>query len=388
MKLAVATALSLITVWRLPTSRGTAQQRAGTLVLLFLTLAALVLDLDVRRAIDTSSGVADLSILLGHLAGLLTIVSGLEFAAAVTDADARRRTLLRRAEIAIAAAMTCMVVLFAVIPRRHDRPDFGGWRGGDLAVVGYQMLFQTCVGIGLCAALPFLARQRRSARPGPLRTALLLMWLGVAIGIVYVVSRMWTVLKQGLGLTTPIDGAVYNVGTGLLLQLTLLLVAVSAAIRLTYRCANYLRRHVAYYRLRGLWTTLTRAVPGTVLSPPPHPLVAFFAFRSMELLLYRRTVEIRDAQLELINRVPEETREAARTTLLEHGLDDDLALDACVLDIALGLSTDPAPAPNHGALSWSKAASLDGEVAILLDLSALLRNPAVKASTVDSRPVR
>jgi hypothetical protein len=378
MTLTIAlTPLWLVTLWRLPVLRGTSQQRYGTLVLLFITASATTMDRAVRRAIDSLTSVADLTILLGHFLMLSAIVAALELAAAATGADRSLRSWLRRSEAAIAAAMACMVVLFIIIPRRQQEPDFGGWHSRAIEVISYEMLVQACLGIGLCVSLSFLARHWRSASRGPLRTTLLLLWLGAAAAVGYVLQRMWNVLKRGFGEVTPVDSAIFFAGTFILLPTALVLGCASTIVPLIHRYGRLLHKQVDYHRLGELWTTLTAAAPGTVLAPPPHPLVAALSIRSTELLLYRRAVEIRDAQMELTSHVPPQMRDAVETVLRQHG-HDDLALDACYLHIGLYFSRRRAAhRANPDASSWSTATDLDGEVAGLLTLARLIRNPII-----------
>ncbi|TCO62263.1 MAB_1171c family putative transporter [Actinocrispum wychmicini] len=370
----VLSLLWLVVLWRLPALWQSRQQRLITMLLMFVAASATLMHPAVRRTTDAGIGVPDLSILLSHLVGLLVIITAVQFTSAVTGASRPRRTPLRHSKAVAAVVAVCMVALFIAVPRRFDRPDFGVWQGGDIRVVAYMLLFHVSLGVGLCLALSFLVRHWRSASRGPLRTALLLLWLAVAVAIPYVVNRVWATLRQGFG-ADPIADPVYHMVFSLTEQVFLLLGALSALVPLTGRLGALIRRHVAYHRLRDLWTTLTNAVPGTVLSPPPHPL-SVLAFRTMELLLYRRAVEIRDAQLELIHKVPRAIRDTAEAELSRHGFDHELALDACTLRIALGIK-DRAPATSPCALHWTTATGLDDEIAALLTLSNLMRDTTI-----------
>ncbi|MFE2753100.1 DUF6545 domain-containing protein [Actinosynnema sp. NPDC059335] len=148
----------------------------------------------------------------------------------------------------------------------------------------------------------------------------------------------------------------------------------TAAVRLGHR------RRVAYRRLTGLWTELTGAVPGAVLLPPPHRFVTLLPTRSIHLLLYRRTVEIRDAQLELTGRVPHTLADAVQTALHDRGRDDDLAFNACALLIGLRLPPATESVPDERlSPSWSTAGDIDHEAAELATLSRLLRDPVILA---------
>lgn len=369
----VLSVMWLVVLWRLPGLWSTPQRRIGTIVLLAVTASATTLHLDIRPVVDRFVGVPDLTILLGHVLALVTIMATLELGALVIDADRARRSPLRRSQIALTVAMVCLCVLFPVLPRRFEQPDFGTSRGDDIKVFAYLTIFQVCLAIGMATGRSFLGTHWRSAQPGPLRTALKLLWLGSTLILGYVLGRSWAILTQGFGLDTPVDDVI-RVTARYLLQGALLLAGVSGLIPLVHRLRRLARRQADYRRLRGLWTTLTLAAPATVLRPPPHPLVTLLSIRSTELLLYRRAVEIRDAQVELAGRVPAKLRDAIKTALPEG---DELSLDACVLLIALELDHAQATTSDSDVLSWSSAVDLDGEVASLVALASRIRDPVV-----------
>lgn len=70
------------------------------------------------------------------------------------------------------------------------------------------------------------------------------------------------------------------------------------AVRLT-NCARWLRGYVQYQRLRPLWTALYQAVPTIALETPAPALADRLDTRNIRFRLYRRVIEIRDAQLTL-----------------------------------------------------------------------------------------
>ncbi|MGM1059970.1 MAB_1171c family putative transporter [Saccharothrix sp. Mg75] len=365
VEIAVPGVLWLLAVLRLPWLRGPARHRATARLFLALALAGTLVDRTARRVVDSAAGVPDLAILLGHLSALVAL-----HAAVRLTSEGTRST--RPAGAALLVAAVCMTGLFTALPRRHDRPDFGLWHAGDPRVIAYQGLFQACLAVGLLATALFLAPRWRAAPRGPLRTALLLLWGGAAVGLVYVAGRLWYVVTHGLGVRTPISGPVYGAVMSLLLGVALLSAAAAGLVRFGLR----LHRHRAHRALRPLWERLTAAVPGAVLERPPHRLVELLPSGSTDLRLYRRVVEIRDAQLELIGRVPADLRAAARAVS-----GDGRALDACLLRIALSpdLVAVP-PGENPGASAWQADAGLDAEVRDLLALARLFDDPGVVAA--------
>lgn len=360
--------LWLVVMSGLPRLLGSAPQRAATAFFVFLLLSAPTSLPGVRRTVDSVTGVPDLTILLGHLCTLLAFITILELAAGV---EAGRRALLRRGQLAFTLVMTGLVTLFLLIPRRLDQPDFGLWQVRHPLVVAYQVLFQTCLGLGLSLAVAFLVPYWRTTRRGPLRTALLLLWLSAAVGLVYVGSRMWYVVGHGFGFLHQVARPVYGTVTFLLLWTALALAGSAALVRVGYAVTRHVRHRIAYHRLAALWRTLTDAVPGTVLDP----LSGVFPTRTFRRRLYRRIIEIRDAQMELTGHVPLAEHRAAEEAL--RGRDVAL-LDACVLRLGLRLKDQTvAGSPERRAESRTTDGTVDDELADLRRLQLAMDDPEV-----------
>lgn len=359
--------LWLVIVVRLCTAWGSAQQRVTTLAFVCFALSGTFVIRPVRYGFDAATGVGDLSILVGHVFAMLGMVVALELAVGMAP---RRRAYVRGAQTFLATAVMAMTVLFLIIPRRLDEPDFGYWHARHGAVVSYQLLDLVCLGVGLCFAVAILFPQWRSAGRGALRNALLFLWLAAAIGLGYDASRLWYVIAHGFGFVAQGDRPLYGAMTFLLLYGALLAAGVGGLIRVMHSWGRFARRYVGYHRLRGLWTDLTGAVPSAVLEPPPGPLASLF---SLELRLYRLEVEIRDAQVELASYVPQWTRDAAREALDSAREEREGALDACILLMALNLQRNGAERTESPAMAyWSADASLDGEMESLLTLRRLM----------------
>ncbi|MEV4056187.1 MAB_1171c family putative transporter [Amycolatopsis sp. NPDC049688] len=360
--------LWLVVMTGLPRLLRSVPQRAVTAFFAFLLLSAPTSLPGVRRAVDSVTGVPDLTILLGHLGTLLAFIAILELAAGV---EAGRRVLLRRGQLAFTLVMTGLVTLFVFIPRRLDQPDFGLWQVRHPLVVTYQVLFQTCLGLGLSLAVAFLVPYWRKARRGPLRKALLLLWLSAAVGLLYVASRMWYVVGHGFGFLHQVARPVYGTVTFLLLWTAVALAGSAALVRVGYAVTRHVRHRIAYHRLGGLWRTLTEAVPGTVLDPRSGP----FPARAFRRRLYRRIIEIRDAQMELTGYVAPEEHQAAEAALRGR---EAAVLDACVLRLGLR-SKDEGGAGPHESRAGSRTTdgTVDDELADLLRLRLAMDDPEV-----------
>ncbi|GHF94154.1 MULTISPECIES: MAB_1171c family putative transporter [Amycolatopsis] len=378
---AASVVLWLVVVSGLPRLPRSAPQRAVTAFFLLLLLCVPTSLPGVRHAVDTVAHVPDLAILLGHLGTLLAFIAILEPAAGV---DAGRRAMLRRGQLAFTVIMTALVTLFLLIPRRLDQPDFGLWQVRHPAVVTYQLLFQVCLGLGLALAVAFLLPRRRSARRGALRSALSLLLLGAATGLLYVAARMWYIVGHGFGFLDQIARPVYGTITFLLLWTAAALAGSAALVRVAWAGARQIRHRITYHRLGTLWRTLTDAVPGTVLEPPPRLPAAVLPTRTFRRRLYRRIIEIRDAQLELAGYVGPADHEAAEAALRDRGADDPAGRDACVLHLGLQRKDHVPPrGPGPRPAARTTDGTLDDELADLLRLRTAMGDQQVVRTVAD-----
>jgi hypothetical protein len=84
-----------------------------------------------------------------------------------------------------------------------------------------------------------------------------------------------------------------------LLAAMLLLFAAGAALPALGGLQRWLAHYLALQRLRPLWASLVASVPHVVLGDPPGRVADLLTVRGVDLRLYRRIIEIRDAQWEL-----------------------------------------------------------------------------------------
>ncbi|WP_439656779.1 MAB_1171c family putative transporter [Lentzea sp. HUAS TT2] len=359
----------LVVVWgfavfRLCLARRSSHGRVVALAFLCFALSATIVVRQVRYAFDQVTGVPDLAIMIGHLTGLAGV--GLMLSFGLLGANSG---IVRIGRYVLAAAAVLMTAMFVIVPRGLDQPDFAYWHPTHPATMIYHLVYITCMCAGVAAGAVLLIPLWRQAR-GALRVTLFLLWLGCLALFVYSCCRYWYVIWYGLGwVAQGTRYETYGRFTEMALYLGMLLVVLSGSIQVSLDTARWLRRVRGYRRLGPLWTELVAAVPSVVLGDPPRWFVG-----SLELRLYRRAVEIRDAQLELSGRVSPDTRAFAAMNLEEAGVTDPLALDACVLRI--GLTAPQALHPVETS-AWSSASTLDDELADLLALQREMRSPAV-----------
>ncbi|MGW6929424.1 MAB_1171c family putative transporter [Lentzea sp. NPDC054927] len=346
------------------------QGRVAALAVLCIATSVTLVVRQLRYALDQLTGVPDLTILVAGVMTLAGIAFVLQFALLVAGTHVR---FVRVARVVLAGAVLVMIAMFVIVPRRMDEPDFGYWHPAHPATITFHLVNISCLTAALVAGVVVLYPLWRRRAHGSLRVALFLLWLGFLWLIGYTGCRYWYVIAYGFEFVPRgTRYATYGQFTELAAALGVLLVVLGGLVQAWTNAARWVRRLRGYRRLGPLWTELVTAVPAVVLGNPPR----WFA-GSLELRLYRRTVEIRDAQLELAGRVSPDTRAFAAMNLEEAGITEPLALDACVLRI--GLASPEALHPSETA-AWSAASTVDDELTALLELARELRDPAVVAA--------
>ncbi|MFJ9694030.1 MAB_1171c family putative transporter [Kitasatospora sp. NPDC101183] len=355
------------------------RRRPAALLLLFVSGAVTLTGYATRRSFDAATGVPDGAILAGHLLGVAAVAAVLELAAALTGATAPARRRLRTAQLLLAVGALGLVVLFVPVPRALDHPDFGCWESSSPLVVAYQLLYQACLATGLVVAGLLVRPRVRTVGTRLHRGALRMVVAGCLAGLAYVVVRCWYLLAYGFDLPYPLTGGLPGTVPVLLLESALVLFGVGLLAPAAYRATVFLRRLVRYHRLRPLWVLLGGAAPGHVLGPV-HPRWAdLLDLRGVERRLYRRTIEIRDAQWELAGYVSPAMAEAAVGPPSSE--DALLATEALHLELALRARSAGLPCTDaREAAAWTGGADLDAEAGALLALQRLRAEPWVQAA--------
>lgn len=369
--IAILAAQWLVTLPLAATLGRSPRRRPIALLFLVVSAASTLTGYDIRRWADVTTGIPDLSIMVGDVLVVVAVLAILDLVAVMTRPDSTTRRRFLVAKVLLAGSALCLIALFCVIPRRLDHPDFGCWQPRSTFVIGYQLLFQACLGTGFLAAGMLVRPRVRTAGSRLIRAALRVLLVGLACGLAYVAQRCWYVIAHGFALPYPLEGPRYGIVPVVLLESALALTAIGALVPALYRTGLFLRRLTYHHRLRPLWTVLAEAAPENVLGEPLSPLADVLRVRGVEGRLYRRTIEIRDAQWELAGFVSPAMAEAATVALHEAGPrpedDASLATQALLLEIARGAKL--AKLPHAGApdsAPWSGGADLDTEARTLL----------------------
>jgi hypothetical protein len=389
LEVAALVALWSFTIWRFVTPQSR-RGKAVRLVVLLVTLSFTFNQRGIAYATDTVLHVPDISVPFKNLATVAASAAmvhtvGLLSVAPQTVAPQTYTWLRRCAYGFLAVAAAGMTTVFLIVPRSPARGGFLEERAGTPAVTVYGVLTQLSLLIGLICALVLFRPTGKRAEPGPLRTGLRLLSAGAVVGLLFMVNRLLYLLTHAAG-SKALDAPFYvNYVSRSLLAMALLLIAAGGALPALGGVRRWVAHYRALHRLRPLWRELCTAVPSVVLGDPPGRLEEVLPLRSLGLRLYRRIIEIRDAQWLLVgdvDAVVDRARLPARIT------DDELpfAMEALILRAAIesgahpGPSAAPSPAGEH---------DIDGEVRALLAVSRFYRSvhamPAADSPAADSQ---
>jgi hypothetical protein len=213
--------------------------------------------------------------------------------------------------------------------------------------------------------------QGRRGTPRLLRYGLRLFGTGILLASLLWVLKL-TYLHTRSAALTPLFSPV----TGF----EALFMATGAALPVLTRLQSRRRHRKAYRDLAPLWRDLTAAAPDVVLGPGSRPRSVL---APLQLRLYRRVIEIRDAMIALRNYVTPAALDLARRHVTDHATSDhsaDTYLTACWLTAALhARQGGRPPQPQAANLAGPGAQDLADEIDHLLGVAATYQSPSVQA---------
>ncbi|SEG94082.1 hypothetical protein SAMN04489712_1436 [Thermomonospora echinospora] len=296
------------------------------LTLGLLGLAFLVLADSSRTVIDRVAGVEDLARWVGNSCTLAAGCSIQIVLAHFTRAPGSPAPDIRPRIALLAGAVIPMGVLM-LTEQPPDCTDFVNVHAHRGPVVAYLLIYLSYLGLVMADALRLSWRYAPHAGSGPLRLGLRLIAVGSSLGLLYCLYKAAFALCRFWGL--PTIGTEGVVGPALGLLAALLIVAGLTVGAWGAALTEHLQRWRSYRRLEALWRPLVQAVPQVVL-PTEQQGVAE--------KLYRRVIEIRDAQLALSpyrdDAFAVQARRAAQNAGLT-GQDLEAAVEGTVLAAAL-----------------------------------------------------
>jgi hypothetical protein len=294
---------------RLVRRRPSAHHRAMTLSILAIAIAATANEPRIAQVIDSVTAVPDLSALVRTLSGVAAVSAAWVFTSALSRPAQPKPYWRPWLYGGTAVAMGVLTVLFLVSERLPEPGAFTDEQAGRLPVVLFGAVSHLAYAAGAArGAVLFWTRARASGRT-LLRSGLYVLCAAAALFLAYVGLRTIWLVGEPLGLRPP-RWLAANQQAGL--WLGLLLFAVGCALPGLAVAGDYVADYTALNRLHHLWHTLQRAVPGFVLGRTPSRLGDLLNPLNVRMRLYRRVIEIRDAQWSLGAPVdPDPTTEAA-----------------------------------------------------------------------------
>jgi hypothetical protein len=297
LEITVLIGLWIFTIRRFSTPQS-ARGKAVRCTALLVTISSTINRREISFGTDQLLHVPDVSVLLKNLATVAASAGMVHIVGLMSGAPAARARLRGWTYALLAANAVAMTILFVLVPRSPAHGDFVAEHAGTPLVTAYGVLTQLGLTVGLVCALVLFRPAARRAEPGLLRAGLHLLSAGAVVGLLFMANRVLFQVSHALG-STLLDGTpAMNVSRSLLAGM-LLLFGAGAALPALGGLHRWGSRYLALQRLRPLWSALTSAVPSVVLGDPPSRLADLLALRSMQLRLYRRIIEIRDAQWQL-----------------------------------------------------------------------------------------
>ncbi|MCP3819674.1 hypothetical protein NLX86_16680 [Streptomyces sp. A3M-1-3] len=320
MENAVLILLWLVALWRGPSALRSSKQRTLWAAFAALTLSMTLRRPEVMQAIDSGTGVNNLSTLLKHFLGITAAAAVLEFVYAITRPEGRNGARLRLC--AAATTMLALTVLFAFMPRKTEAEEFFESSAGSGTATVYLMVWFTYLGTAMASATWLFWGSSRHAGAGWLRTGLRLLGAGTAAGVAYSLTRAVYLVLRLAGVVDAGSDAGVSTATDTMKHLAIGLILIGSsvpAVGVAWRAG----RHLLYLRrLAPLWADLTAAVPEVVLGEELRR-------REFQMRLHRRVVEIRDAILALQPYASAEERDHAEAAAPHPAL-----ADACWVETA------------------------------------------------------
>lgn len=297
--------------------------------------------------------------------------------------DATAHLPLRRGGVIVTVAL--LVTLFLAGPAsRTQVPNFTDAFAGTTVVAVYWLVFLAAIGLSLTSMCRLSWSVRRQLAHGPLCTGMTLVTVGTGCGLVYVVGKGAYVIARLSGVSAatlapaetltpvPLAGAVLATLTGV----TWPRLAASAPVR-------RVRARYHYLCLARLWRESTSAIPEVQLDLALKTTTgsrseSLAAGHESELLLYRRVIEILDAELSLLPRADPQLCDQAQAALAARRLpprDRRAVARRLNLDLALAGRRDGAAPRTAAASPQRPTTTLAEEVRDLQDV-ARARRPA------------
>jgi hypothetical protein len=274
------------------------------------------------------------------------------------------RPQARRRLIAFGSLLVTLVFLFllALPSRRHGAETASLLNVSNPSYALYFCCYTTVVATGQVETMRLSLRYAKMVGRSSLRIGMLIVTVGAFLILIYCGMRDAEVIGVHAGFDmAPWDPIQWSAGdVGSLFELIGWTLPGWAPRRSAGR--RWVRDYRTYRRLRPLWVALYEAVPAIALDPPRTRLGDLFSVRDLDHRLYRRVIEIRDAQLALRPYTDPAAAEAVRQRAQATSVVGDrqhAMVEASLIGSALYAKAHELPAPGGSPIT---TASEDGDI--------------------------
>jgi hypothetical protein len=365
--------------WREPTRSVTARWWLR-LTFSCLAIASTLVITGVSAWLTTVTGVRDLSEPIARTGMLAAAFGGLSLMDELTREVPRSRSAVWARTSCLLASIGLLWLAF-VVGRDDGVRRFASYADASLWPAVFLIVFMGYFGYAVAGVMTGCHRYARSAH-GALSTGLHLIVVGCVLGLSYVAVKLGAELLALSGTPIPpVAEATVGRSFG---AVGAMLVAVGASwptlARLGGAVGEWMHTYRMHWQLRPLWSALIASSPGLALERPAAGLVDSLRVRDLHLRLYRRVIEIRDAQMVLRPFLSHQVRESASAAALSlslEGLEADAFVEARQLEAALA-STEPASEPD--SLRPLQEGSLRSEAEWLVAVAGAFHAPSARAT--------
>lgn len=302
--------------------------------------------------VDALVGVPNVATVIVYTGIIGFAVCAQTWVAAVVDPPERAWRRLRPWLAAYAAAWVAMVVLFILAPVDAEATDFDATFATTRFIPAFLTVYFAAFASGLINAGVLCWRAAKQTDRPALRHVRLIT-IGAVFGLGYVAAKAIYVALRQFG----VDAAALNEAAPLSASLASLFILAGITAP---TLAEWAPKWAAYQRIHPMWRRLADELPQIVLEGTEGPARPWLTLRRLDVLLYRRIVECRDARLILRPWFDPDTAEQARAACAAAGITGahaDAVVEAAQLRAALhahalvpaGAPTDAGAEPPGGA---------------------------------------
>lgn len=285
-------------------------------------------------------------------------------------------TRVARARLACFFAVIFMMALLIFSAQPRDDADFIEVNANIGAVLGYLLLYLSYLGVVMAEAFRETLRFAPQVGSAALRLGLRLIAIGSAFGVVCCLFKALVAVSVFLGSSGLYREEIVGPMLGLLAGAHI--VAGLTVASLGPGIADAIRQHMALRRLEPMWKELTQAIPEVVLD---------VGYQKRTERLYRKIIEIRDAQLALSSYQSDNLRCQVRNVAQMHshsGSRLEAAIEGTLLFLAVAAMKAGHEATNspNREVCGHLSADLMGECKWLEQVSEFFGSPLLEEISV------